>query len=619
MHPVERCARTCAEPAWRVAHALLRDAHEAFDAVQQAFLVAARKPEAVPAGDPWPWFCVVVAREAQNLRRKRRPATNRLDSGEGGGMEAPDLRAPEPARAASASDEARRLLQEVEALPAPEREAVLLTHLGGLTHAAAAEALGLPRQTLTERARRGVETVAARMRRSATAAAGALAAFPLPPPPRGFEAARAAWLEGARHAAPAVGGLAVKGGSLVAASKTGWVAGVALGAGIGFLGGAATDGFGLLDPSRPPAETSAPAPATARAADGRDAAVPFEGATLSAADASERERRLRAENDRLAARVSDLERSLAREAAPSPPARRGPLFTFGEMGSLAAVREADWAALGAAAKAVNGAIVEIHRKNAAGLPVPKELHLLLQENVERVRTYEYRTIDRMPTAAKHNGELTHPISVTNLLASILEQEGVPLSPGQVAEFERLGVAFDEEFARVRAGWTSDVPRARRLVQEVRAKGTFAEALWGVLAPEQRPHWVDPAFRGVASLDLFDPTLMVVHTSPVLTGTQVSEIRPKLLFALRPKVGLAPDAPSARLEAAADAFLSRTARGLEAVARAKVKHYTFAESLAAGEATADLVDALLRDMDLSPEARRALLDDPTWYVPRLVKG
>ena len=123
MHPVERCA-ACAAPAWRLARALLRDADEAYDAVQQAFLVAARKPAAVPSGDPWPWFSVVVAHEARNLRRKKRPAPVGVGGGddarEGAIMDGPDPRAEEPAHAAGDADEVRRLWVALDALPAVE-------------------------------------------------------------------------------------------------------------------------------------------------------------------------------------------------------------------------------------------------------------------------------------------------------------------------------------------------------------------------------------------------------------------------------------------------------------------------------------------------------------------
>jgi hypothetical protein len=273
--------------------------------------------------------------------------------------------------------------------------------------------------------------------------------------------------------------------------------------------------------------------------------------------------------------------------------------------------------LGSASKAVSDAILEIFRKTEAGEPVPKETHLRLQENVERVRTYEYRALDRMPTAAKHNGELTHPISATNLLAAVLEQGGRPLSPAQVAEFDRLGAAFDEEFSRVRARWGPSVPRARRLLEEMGVKGRLMDGLWAALTAEQRPLWVDPAFRGVAGLDLFDPTLLVIHTSPVLAGATLPEVRTKLAKVLRPKAGLEDGVEDPRFDAALDAFLARAGRALQPVPRVRVRHYTYAEAMVAGEATAELVDALLRDLDLTTEARQALLDDFSWYVPRLV--
>jgi hypothetical protein len=346
-------------------------------------------------------------------------------------------------------------------------------------------------------------------------------------------------------------------------------------------------------------------------------ATPAPDASLAASpDAPDPVRRLTEENSRLAARVVELEREAAARAAAARSSEKGPLFTFGEMGRLEAVRDADWPALGAAAKVVADSVAEIHRLRKAGEPIPKEVQWRLQENTERVRTYEYRTIEKMPTAAQHNGELTHPISATNLLAQILAQAGKALTPAQVAEFDRLGLAFESEFAKLRAGWGPDVARARRLVEEMRIKGRFMDALWAALSEEQRPLWVDPSLRGVAGVDLLDPTLMVIHTSPVIAAASVAEMRPPLAKFLRPKLGIAEGAAEPRLDAAVDAFLARTTRGLEPVPKALARNYTFAQAMVAGEATADLVDGLLRDFDLPADLKKALLEDPSWYVPRL---
>lgn len=622
MHPVERCA-ACAEPAWRLARALLRDPHAAYDAVQQAFLVAARKPTAVPAGDPWPWFSVVVTHEARNLRRKRRPATNRAEVGGdggpdmGGGDARPDPRATEPVVAAARAEDVARLLAAVDALPDLEREALELTTLGGLTHAQAAEALGVVRQTVTERARRGLEALGRRLRAGEAATAHALAAVPLGAPAQGLAAATEAWLSTARATGV---GTVIQGGTAMATSKAAWVAGVAVAAGLGFVGGGATDGLGLFpaDPSPAARGPLAPAGVTgveASAPSGAPAAGGLAPAATEAATAAAR--RLEAEHERLVARVAALERDLEAARASGPAAPRGPRFTFGEMGRLEGVVKADWAALATSSKVVTDAVTEIHRATVAGEAVPKEVYVRLQEHVEQMRRYEYRTLGKMPTAAAHNGEFTHPITTTNLLADVLEQGGRPLSEAQVAEFERLGTAFEEEFARLRARWGADVPRARRLLDELRVKGRFTDGLWAALSEAQRPLWVDPALRGVAGVDLYDPTLLVLHTSPVVTGAAVADLRPKLLGILRGKLGVAPDAASPRLEAAVDGFLARTGPGLAAVPKVRAKFYTFADALAAGEASAELVDVLLRDLDLTPEVRKALLDEPAWYIPRLV--
>lgn len=627
-HAVERCARACAEPAWRLACGMLRDAHEAFDAVQQAFLVAARKPDAVPAGDPWPWFRVVVAHEALNLSRKRRPSVGLAGVGaDDPAMDAPDPRTPSPSDALAAADEARRVSDAVEALASPEREAVLLVHVAELSHAAAAEVLGVARQTVTERARRGLETLGRRLGRPAGATTGALAFLPVAPPPAGLEAATRAWVHtamggGASGVGAATAALPALGGQAMAASNVGWSIGLLAAAGIGFFGGGATRGLGLFAPAADEAPSRAPAPATLEAtssgggapsADARSA--PSLAAPATAAGSTADAIALRRDNERLAARVAALEGELA--TRPKAPASKGPTFTFGAFGTLDAVREADWPTLGAASKVVGDAVVEMLRHADEGTETPRDVMLRLQENVEKMRTYEYRTIDRIPTAARHNGELTHPITATNLLASTLAQAGKPLSAPQVAEFERLGVAFDEEFGRLRATWDATVPRVRRVLDEMRLKGRFMDAIWNVLTDDQKPLWIDPALRGLASVDLYDPTLMVIHTSPVVTGATAAEMRPKLLALLRPKVGAAADVPAPRLEAAVDQFLARATKGLEPVTRARARNYTFAQAVAAGEASVELVETLLRDPDLATERRAELFDDPSWYVPRIL--
>jgi hypothetical protein len=327
---------------------------------------------------------------------------------------------------------------------------------------------------------------------------------------------------------------------------------------------------------------------------------------------------MREENAALSTRLAEAEAALAAHRAAAGGAT-GPRFDFGEVGRLDAVRTADWPMLAGASVEVSKALFEVLERAKAGEKPSKDVQMRLQENTERMRTYEYRTIDRIPTSAKHNGEFTHPVSLANLIAAILERGGKPLDEAQEGKVRALGEAFEREFARVRAGWAPGVPRARRMLEEYRAKGAFTEGLWSVLTAEQRALWIDPALRGVAGIDLHDPTLMILHTTLVVTGATVPEARAKLGKVVRGKLGLDPAASAPALDRDLDAFLARFTPTLEPVAPALAARYSYAQGLLAGEATADLVDALLRDSDLPPATRQALFDDFAWYLPRLVRA
>ena len=124
--------------------------HVRFDVVQQAFVVAATKPHAIPADNIWPWFRQVVINEARNARRKHRPAPSEQEN------QMPDP-GPNPAETAARTETSAELRQALNTLPEREREAIVLTHLNGLTHAQAADALGIPVKTLSSHVSRGMD------------------------------------------------------------------------------------------------------------------------------------------------------------------------------------------------------------------------------------------------------------------------------------------------------------------------------------------------------------------------------------------------------------------------------------------------------------------------------
>jgi RNA polymerase sigma-70 factor (ECF subfamily) len=113
------------------------DVHAADDVVAETFLVALRRPEAIPS-DPLPWLYGVARRVVSNGERSQRRAGRlefrlRAASGEG------------PASDADLADEvaARMLVQHVlSALSTRDREILMLVAWEGLDVKQAARALG---------------------------------------------------------------------------------------------------------------------------------------------------------------------------------------------------------------------------------------------------------------------------------------------------------------------------------------------------------------------------------------------------------------------------------------------------------------------------------------------
>jgi RNA polymerase sigma-70 factor (ECF subfamily) len=148
------------------------DAAAADDAVAETFLVAWRRLDRVPAGDPLPWLFATARHVLANQRRgdaRRAALSARLHA---------EPAPPQPA--GGVSDEGARLLRALATLSATDREALLLIAWEGLEPARAAAALGCTRATFNvrlHRARKRLERALAG-ERAGEAAAPAPAAAP---------------------------------------------------------------------------------------------------------------------------------------------------------------------------------------------------------------------------------------------------------------------------------------------------------------------------------------------------------------------------------------------------------------------------------------------------------
>jgi RNA polymerase sigma-70 factor, ECF subfamily len=135
LHAFDELARRHASRAYGVAFGILRNHHDAEDVTQDAFLAAWQGLEDFRNECEFgTWLHPIVARLALNKSRRRRP----VPSWEPGDCAA--AADSEPAPAVERAAVTQSLHTALQALPAPQRSAVMLHHLDGQSYAQIARA-----------------------------------------------------------------------------------------------------------------------------------------------------------------------------------------------------------------------------------------------------------------------------------------------------------------------------------------------------------------------------------------------------------------------------------------------------------------------------------------------
>ncbi len=134
-----------------LALAITGDPESAEDAVHEAF-VRLWRSKSRPASDAVGYVFAAVRNAAVDQVRRRRPALPATASIFDDSAASPDV-------AAAQGEQCRILRRALEALPADQREAIVLRVYAGLTFRQMAEALGQPLPTVASRYRRGLESI----------------------------------------------------------------------------------------------------------------------------------------------------------------------------------------------------------------------------------------------------------------------------------------------------------------------------------------------------------------------------------------------------------------------------------------------------------------------------
>jgi RNA polymerase sigma factor (sigma-70 family) len=138
--------------ALRVAYAIVGS--EAEDAVQEAFVRAARSLDRFRAGAPFrPWLLTIVANEARNRRRStsRREALQLRVAHRDIADQPGEVGAATTEEIAMANEQRRWLLHAVAGLPDRDREVIALRYFADLSEAETAAALECPAGTVKSR------------------------------------------------------------------------------------------------------------------------------------------------------------------------------------------------------------------------------------------------------------------------------------------------------------------------------------------------------------------------------------------------------------------------------------------------------------------------------------
>lgn len=149
-----------ADRAYRVALSICHDKSLAEDAVQNAFLAiwGSRASYCEQRGTVAAWLLTVVYRRAIDVARSNgKHAAPRADAAQRDARVASD----DVAETVERRSDTGGLRQQLESLPDPQREVIVLAFYGGLSHAEIADRLHLPNGTVKGRVRLGLQKLRA--------------------------------------------------------------------------------------------------------------------------------------------------------------------------------------------------------------------------------------------------------------------------------------------------------------------------------------------------------------------------------------------------------------------------------------------------------------------------
>ncbi|MBN1419749.1 MAG: sigma-70 family RNA polymerase sigma factor [Planctomycetes bacterium] len=582
-----------------LARTLVADEARADDIVQDTLLAAVeRPPDANRSFGAW------LARVLRNRARRSHRDSFRRERRERMAAR-PDRVSTTPADLVERAEIQRRIAGAVIDLEEPYRSTVLLKFFEEMGSEEIARRMGIPAATVRTRLHRAMERLRLRLDREYGGERARWSAIILP-----FLGADAL-APSATAGAAGASGLVI--GGIIMTQKI--AAGAALIGAVSLVAGLAV-GFAVKPGG--PSEEEIAARYVERAE--HDALRERNDALVAELARVKKERAGIAKRcEDLQAQVADFDRKLrdqeevARAAA--APDRRSPV-SFGKWADLEAIRDTDWKEMGLAAHRINELLSDMIRRMKNGEPIDVDFQKKVTEENNKLVQYAAGLMGKIPTNAPLNGEFSHPISLANLMGGMLETAGVPLTASQIADFEQLGIHFEEEYARRQADYSEDTPRLGKIIDEMDLKRDCVGRMQALLTPEQREAIIDPEIHDRVQLDVISPATMATLVATPTDVGSLEEFRKGVADRAARDFQIDVEA-----DPQAKAILDRYCRDVEPLLAepANPKEPLRLDSaIAAGRAQAQALEGILGLPNLTEKARNAALAMYTWSVPRRVE-
>lgn len=328
------------------------------------------------------------------------------------------------------------------------------------------------------------------------------------------------------------------------------------------------------------------------------------------------------EKEELAARVSTLDmeiqtmRASAAEIETASVEAHAIPISFGKWAELEEIQKADWKVMAEATLNMYSLLVDLMDDLKEDRPPPPDLQQQVSVENNKLVKYAATVMGKIPTNSPVNGEFTHPVTLANIMAALLELSEVPLSEAQKARIARLGEEHDEEYAYLQTTYDEDTVKARKVVDELALKRDTMLAIEDLLNAEQRAVVVQPEVHNRLRLDVLSPVNMVVMLVQPMRRNSPEALRATIAGVFADGYGFDAEALATQDEVF-DAWLADVQPILAPVEETMLGFMPLDDIVVAGQAYVKTLSALLDRLEVSENTGAKALASPGWVVPRVV--